>query len=51
MECDLDARYIHESLWIRQRETKIMNRDKGAYFLIHVYKTVGLLLKPTLVLL
>ena len=37
MECDLGARYIRESLWIRKRGTEVMNRDEGAYFLSHVY--------------
>ena len=37
MECDSGARYIRESLWIRKRGTKVMNRDEGAYFLSHVY--------------
>ena len=37
MECDSGAQYIRESLWIRKRGTKVMNRDEGAYFLSHVY--------------
>ena len=37
MESDSSARYIRETIWIRKRGTKVMNRDEGAYFLSHVY--------------
>ena len=35
MECDVSARLIRESIWMR-KGTKIINRDKGAYFLSQV---------------
>ena len=31
------ARWIRESIWIRRRGTKTMNRDEGVYNLSHVY--------------
>ena len=37
MESNSDARFIRESLWIRKRNTKTMNRDEGAHYLSHIY--------------
>ena len=44
IECNRNARWIKEAIWIR-KTTPVMNRDEGGYRLSHVYD--GLLTKTT----